>query len=174
MRLVIMAKETNLKDLDTSLSKEEEDIVDSIISELNQDIPGDKSEEGLPKSVDVNIEKVQLQQQQQQQQQQKMMQQQMMQQQMIQQQMMQRQKNTEVEEKEKEISLVDKLKLDLQLPGIVAILTFLAVLPHSAKLIESMKITFLLDGANLNLYGLILKSLLMGFVYFVITKYVLV
>ena len=49
MRLVIMAKETNLKDLDTSLSKEEEDIVDSIISELNQDIPGDKSEEGLPK-----------------------------------------------------------------------------------------------------------------------------
>ena len=163
MRLVIMAKETNLKDLDTSLSKEEEDIVDSIISELNQDIPGDESVEAKPASVDVNREKAHLQQQHQQQQQQ---------QQMMQQQMMQRQKTAEVEEKE--ISLVDKLKLDLKFPGIVAILTFLAVLPHSAQLIESMKISFLLDGENLNLYGLILKSLLMGFVYFVITKYVLV
>jgi len=168
-----MAKETNLKDLDTSLSKEEEDIVDSIISELNQDIPGDESVEVKPASVDVNREKAHLQQQhQQQQQQQQMMQQQMMQQQMMQQQMMQRQKTAE--EEEKEISLVDKLKLDLKFPGIVAILTFLAVLPHSAQLIESMKISFLLDGENLNLYGLILKSLLMGFVYFVITKYVLV
>jgi len=169
-----MPKETELKDLDTNLSKEEEDIVDSIINELNQDVlpakPPSVNKEDAPK-VDPNREKLQ----QQQQQQQMIQQQQMMHQQMMQQQMMQRQKTIESEEKDnKELSMVDKLKVDLKQPGIVAFLTFIAVLPHSAQLIESMKINFLLDGENLNLYGLILKSVIIGFIYFVITKYVLV
>lgn len=176
--MYIMSKETELKDLDTNLSKEEEEIVDSIISELNQEVQPSTSpsKEDNPsikvkETSEADLHKQNMMKQQQ------MMQQQMMHQQMMHQQqqnILQRQKLNEQDEKEVELSMIDKLKVDFKQPAIVAFLTFVAVLPYSQQLIESMKISFLLDGENLNIYGLVLKSLIIGFIYFILNKYVLV
>lgn len=171
-----MSKETDLKDLDTNLSKEEEDIVDSIINELNQEVDVSEKKTSVEvnenKARDIEKEKENMIKQQQ------MMQQQMLHQQMLHQQqqnIIQRQKLNELEKNEvKEESIIDKLKVDFKQPAIVAFLTFIAVLPYSEQLIESMKINFLLDGENLNIYGLLLKSLIIGFIYFIVNKYVLV
>ena len=168
-----MSKETDLNDLDTNLSKEEEEIVDSIINELNQEIEPKETKPDIKVNNNVNSEEIEKQKLMKQQQ---MMQQQMMHQQMLHQQqqnILHRQKQNEIE-KEVELSIIDKLKVDFKQPAIVAFLTFVAVLPYSQQIIESMKINFLLDGENLNIYGLLLKSLIIGFIYFIINKYVLV
>ena len=193
-------KETKLDDLNVELSKEEEDIVDSIISELNgdeepskqppqqqqrppqqrppqqQQIPqgsqGQQMPQGQPMSQGMMPPNMMQQQQMQQQQmqQQQMQQQQMMQQKMMQQKMMEEQ----MKEKEKveELSMTDKIKRDIREPGIVMFLTLIMLLPQTNGILTSTKLSLFLNAdGSISIYGLMIKALLAGIFFFLFKKY---
>ena len=205
-------KETKLDDLNVELSKEEEDIVDSIISELNdgpqepppqqrppqqqrppnmppqqqqmppQQIPPQQMppqqmpppqqrpnmnpnmppnmNPNMNPNMDPNIM------------QQKMMQQQM-QQQMMQQQMMKKMAEEKEEDEDKKLSFMDKLKIDMKEPTTVMFITLLMLLPQTNSLITSTKLSFLMNAdGSINLYGLMIKAILAGVLFFLAQKYV--
>jgi len=106
-----------------------------------------------------------------------MMQQQMMQQKMMQQQMMQQQmmENMEKEDKKdkKEVSLMDKLKVDMKEPVTVMFVTLLMLLPQTNSLITSTKLSFLINAdGSINLYGLMIKAIIAGILFFFAKKYI--
>ena len=168
-------KETELVDLNANLSKEEEDIVDSIISELND---GDGKPSGGPPQMSEEDKQRMMYEQQMMQQQRMMQQQQMMQQQkmMQQQQMMQQQKEPEEDKKEdkkedKE-SIIDKLKVDLKEPAIVSIIAFILLMPHSDSIVTMTKLEFLLNAdGSISIYGYFIKALVAGLLFYLFTKY---
>ena len=177
-----MNKETNITNLDTNLSKEDEDIVDSIINELNNEKPKNQ--------VDPEKQKMMQQQQQQQQQQQhhqRMMQQQQQQQMMMQQQQQQMkqqqpspqtiEKPSEKDDKDKEdkkdeVSFFDKLKVDFKEPAIVFFLVLIFLMPQSDSVLTMVKIESLMNAdGSVSIYGFIIKSILAAILYYVFTKY---
>ena len=192
-------KETKLDDLNVELSKEEEDIVDSIISELNEDEskppppqqkppsqqrpPQQRPPQQMPpqQMPPQQMPPQQMPPQQMPPQQMHMppnmdpnvMQQRMMQQQMMQQQMMKRMAEEEKnEEKKEELSFMDKLKIDMKEPAIVVFITLLMLLPQTNSLITSTKLSFLLNAdGSINLYGLMIKAILAGVLFFLAQKY---
>ena len=100
-----------------------------------------------------------------------MMQQKMMQQQMMQQQMMD--ENTKEKEKAEELTMMDKIKKDIKEPGIVAFLTLLMLLPQTNGIITSTKLSLFINAdGSINLYGLMIKAILAGILFFVFKKYV--
>jgi len=180
-------KETKLDDLNVELSKEEEDIVDSIISELNGDEEPSKQppqqqqrppqqhqqqkppQQQMPQQMPPNMMPPNMMQQQQMQQQQ-MQQQQMMQQRMMQQKMMEEQ----MKEKEKveELSMTDKIKRDIREPGIVMFLTLMMLLPQTNGILTSTKLSLFLNAdGSISIYGLMIKALLAGIFFFLVKKY---
>jgi len=202
-------KETKLDDLNVELSKEEEDIVDSIINELNGDEPEQKPLQQRPPQQRPQQNQQQNQQQMPQQNQQQrppqqmppqqmhpqqmpqqgmpqgmpqqgmppnMMQQQMMQQQMMQQKMMQQkmmEEQTKEKDKVEEVSSMDKIKKDIREPSIVAFLTLLMLLPQTNGIITSTKLALFMNvDGSINLYGLMIKALLAGILFFIFKKYV--
>ena len=172
-------KETKLDDLNVELSKEEEDIVDSIISELNEGEPkGPPPQQQRPPPQQMPPQQMPSQQIPPQQMQMppnmdpNIMQQRMMQQQMMQQQMMKRMTEEEKEEKKEELSFMDKLKIDMKEPAIVVFITLLMLLPQTNSLITSTKLSFLLNAdGSINLYGLMIKAILAGVLFFLAQKY---
>ena len=73
---------------------------------------------------------------------------------------------------EKELSGFDKLKLDIREPAIVVILTLMLLLPQSNSLITATNISVLLNvDGSINLYGLIIKAIIAGILFYVIKKY---
>ena len=190
-------KQTKLDDLNVELSKEEEDIVDSIISELNGDEEPSKPPQQKPQQKQQGQARQQQMQQQQmpqqqmpqqmpqqqmpqQMQQQQMQQQQMQQQQMQQQQMMQQrmmqQKMMEEQMKEKEkveeLSMTDKIKRDIREPSIVMFLTLLMLLPQTNGILTSTKLSLFLNAdGSISIYGLMIKALLAGIFFFLVKKY---
>ena len=96
----------------------------------------------------------------------------MMQQQMMQQQMME---NMEKEDKKdkKEVSLMDKLKVDMKEPVTVMFVTLLMLLPQTNSLITSTKLSFLINAdGSINLYGLMIKAIIAGILFFFAKKYI--
>ena len=190
-------KETKLDDLNVELSKEEEDIVDSIISELNGDEEPSKSppqqqrpppqqqqpqrppqqqmpQQPMPQGPQGQPMPQQMppnmmhQQQMQQQQMQQMQQQQMMQQRMMQQKMMEEQMKEKVEES----SMTDKIKRDIREPGIVMFLTLMMLLPQTNGILTSTKLSLFLNAdGSISIYGLMIKALLAGIFFFLVKKY---
>tara|TARA_Y100000593_G_scaffold94890_1_gene196980 strand:+ start:1073 stop:1588 length:516 start_codon:yes stop_codon:yes gene_type:complete len=167
-------KETELVDLNANLSKEEEDIVDSIISELN-DGEG-KPSDGPPQMSEEDKQRM-MHEQQMMQQQRMMQQQQMMQQQrmMQQQQMMQqpqKEPNEDKKEDKKEESIIDKLKIDLKDPAIVSIIAFILLMPQSDSIVTMTKLEFLLNAdGSISIYGYFIKALVAGLLFYLFTKY---
>jgi len=169
-------KETELVDLNANLSKEEEDIVDSIINELN-DGTESKQNTGPPQMSEEDKQRM-MHEQQMMQQQRMMQQQQMMQQQrmMQEQQMMKQQKEPEEDKKEdkkedKE-SIIDKLKVDLKDPAIVSIIAFILLMPQSDSIITMTKLEFLLNAdGSISIYGYFIKALVAGLLFYLFTKY---
>ena len=103
--------------------------------------------------------------------QQQMMQQQMMQQKMMQQKMMEEQ--TKEKDKVEEVSTMDKIKKDIREPSIVAFLTLLMLLPQTNGIITSTKLALFMNvDGSINLYGLMIKALLAGILFFIFKKYV--
>ena len=95
-----------------------------------------------------------------------------MQQQMMQQQMME---NMEKEDKKdkKEVSLMDKLKVDMKEPVTVMFVTLLMLLPQTNSLITSTKLSFLINAdGSINLYGLMIKAIIAGILFFFAKKYI--
>ena len=159
-------KETELVDLNANLSKEEEEIVDSIINELND---GDNKVSGGPPSMSEEDKQRMIHEQQMMQQQRMMQQQQMMQQKMMQQKMMEEQMK---KEKVEELSMTDKIKRDIREPSIVMFLTLLMLLPQTNGILTSTKLSLFLNAdGSISLYGLMVKALIAGILYFVIKKY---
>jgi len=168
-------KETELVDLNANLSKEEEEIVDSIINELND---GDNKVSGGPPSMSEEdkqrmIHEQQMMQQQRMMQQQQMMQQKMMQeQQMMQQQQQQQPKDLEEDKKKENDSIIDKLKVDLKDPAIVSIIAFVLLMPQSDSIITMTKLEFLLNvDGTVGTYGYFIKALIVGLLFYLYSKY---
>ena len=103
-------------------------------------------------------------------QQQQMMQQQMMQQRMMQQKMMDEQmKKKEVN---KELSTMDKIKSDIREPGIVLFLTLIMLLPQTNVILTSTKLSLFLNAdGSISIYGLLIKAIIAGILFFIIKKY---
>jgi hypothetical protein len=71
-----------------------------------------------------------------------------------------------------DISMIDKLKKDVKDPIIVAIISLIFMLPQSNNLITGLNINFLINAdRSINIYGLIIKALLVGIIYFFMKKY---
>ena len=98
----------------------------------------------------------------------------MMQQQMMQQQMMKKMaEEKEEKEEDKKLSFMDKLKIDMKEPTTVIFITLLMLLPQTNSLITSTKLSFLLNAdGSINLYGLMIKAILAGVLFFLAQKYV--
>ena len=176
-----MSLETELKNLNSELSKEEEDIVDSIINELN-DGNQPSSEKGAPPPPQ--------QQQQQPPQQQQQQPQQPPQQNIpeeilrqippeapphIQQQMIAHLMNGgSIPRKDIEPEdMLDKIKKDIKSPIIVSLLYLVLSSPQVNELIKSLNIGFILEeSGELNYYALIIKALIVGILYYLLNKYV--
>lgn len=183
-----MSLETELKNLNSELSKEEEDIVDSIISELNEGNQPSTEKSAPPPPPPQ-------QQQQQQQQMQPQMQQQQPQQQLpqqnipeeilrqippeapphIQQQMIAHLMNGgSIPRKDIEPEdMLEKIKKDIKSPIIVSLLYLVLSSPQVNELIKSLNIGFILEeSGELNYYALIIKALIVGILYYLLNKYV--
>ena len=77
------------------------------------------------------------------------------------------------EEKKEELSFMDKLKIDMKEPATVVFITLLMLLPQTNSLITSTKLSFLLNAdGSINLYGLMIKAILAGVLFFLAQKYV--
>jgi hypothetical protein len=167
-------KETELVDLNANLSKEEEEIVDSIINELND---GDNKVSGGPPSMSEEdkqrmIHEQQMMQQQRMMQQQQMMQQKMMQEQQMMQQQQQQPKDLEEDKKKENDSIIDKLKVDLKDPAIVSIIAFVLLMPQSDSIITMTKLEFLLNvDGTVGTYGYFIKALIVGLLFYLYSKY---
>ena len=75
--------------------------------------------------------------------------------------------------KTNESSMIDKLKSDLKDPLIVSIISLIFMLPQSNNIISGLNIGFLLNAdSSLNIYGLLIKALIVGIIYFLVKKYV--
>tara|TARA_Y100000361_G_C10897986_1_gene207564 strand:+ start:142 stop:384 length:243 start_codon:yes stop_codon:yes gene_type:complete len=76
------------------------------------------------------------------------------------------------EEKKEEPSFMDKLKIDMKEPATVVFITLLMLLPQTNSLITSTKLSFLLNAdGSINLYGLMIKAILAGVLFFLAQKY---
>jgi len=171
-----MSLETELKNLNSELSKEEEDIVDSIINELN-DGNQPSSEKGAPPPP----QPPQQQQQQPQQPPQQNIPEEILRQippeapPHIQQQMIAHLMNGgSIPRKDIEPEdMLDKIKKDIKSPIIVSLLYLVLSSPQVNELIKSLNIGFILEeSGELNYYALIIKALIVGILYYLLNKYV--
>ena len=72
-----------------------------------------------------------------------------------------------------EPSTIDKLKRDLREPVIVSIISLIFMLPQSNSLITGLNVGFFLNAdRSVNMYGLMIKALIVGIIYFLLKKYV--
>jgi len=183
-----MSLETELKNLNSELSKEEEDIVDSIINELNdgnQPSP-EKSAPPPPQQQQQQQQQPQQQQPQQQQQQPQQPPQQNIPEEIlrqippeapphIQQQMIAHLMNGgSIPRKDIEPEdMLEKIKKDIKSPIIVSLLYLVLSSPQVNELIKSLNIGFILEeSGELNYYALIIKALIVGILYYLLNKYV--
>ncbi len=91
---------------------------------------------------------------------------------MMQQQMMENMDKEDKKEK-KEVSLMDKLKVDMKEPVTVMFVTLLMLLPQTNSLITSTKLSFLINAdGSINLYGLMIKAIIAGILFFFAKKYI--
>jgi len=184
-----MSLETELKNLNSELSKEEEDIVDSIISELNdgnQPSPEKSAPPPLPQQQQQQQQQQPPQQQQQQQQPQQMLPQQNIPEEIlrqippeapphIQQQMIAHLMNGgSIPRKDIEPEdMLEKIKKDIKSPIIVSLLYLVLSSSQVNELIKSLNIGFILEeSGELNYYALIIKALIVGILYYLLNKYV--
>lgn len=76
-------------------------------------------------------------------------------------------------DKVKEVSMMDKIKKDMKEPMTVILITLLMLLPQTNGIITSTKLSFLMNvDGSINLYGLMIKAILAGILFFVFKKYV--
>jgi len=79
----------------------------------------------------------------------------------------------ENDKKKEELSMMDKIKRDSKEPMTVALITLLMLLPQTNGLITSTKLSFLLNvDGSINLYGLMIKALIAGVLFFLSKKYI--
>ena len=68
---------------------------------------------------------------------------------------------------------MDKLKIDMKEPMTVAFISLIMMLPQSNSLITSTKISFFINAdGSINLYGLLIKAIIAGILFFVFKKYI--
>jgi hypothetical protein len=176
-----MSLETELKNLNSELSKEEEDIVDSIINELNDGNQPSYEKGAPPPPQQQQQQPPQQQQQQPQQQPQQNIPEEILRQippeapPHIQQQIIAHLMNGgSIPRKDIEPEdMLDKIKKDIKSPIIVSLLYLVLSSPQVNELIKSLNIGFILEeSGELNYYALIIKALIVGILYYLLNKYV--
>ena len=188
------AKQTAISNINNQISNEEDEIVNKIINELNDTNEEQPMHQIQNKQMPPQIQQQmppQMQQQMQQQMQPQMppQMQQQTQQQMPPQQMQQQQmqhvdpqqlqfnpnyKLNQVQsenKKEKSKNIYSEFNKYMKDIAIIVMLSFIITLPFTDNMLKSFNISFILTDDNLNLYGNLLKCVIVGVVYF-IYKYV--
>jgi hypothetical protein len=74
---------------------------------------------------------------------------------------------------ETELSFTDKIMMELKLPLLVALLVFLSNFNMLNTLLVKYIPRVIGSDGNMNIYGLLLKSVLAGLLFFVVKKFVL-
>ena len=181
-----MSGQTDISQINSKLSSDEEQIVDSILSEINQDSAPDNMSAHQQAAADQQMAAQQqaaqmaAQQQQQQQQQQQAahmaaQQQQQAAQMAAQQQMMGGQKNMmnkpsmDIPIKE-ELSGTDKILKESKDPISVVMLVLLVSLPQIDELLKT-NVTMFKDEESLSMAGVLFKALIAGVLFYVIKMY---
>ena len=110
--------------------------------------------------------------------QEQMMHEQMMQEQMMKQKMMQERMTPDKKEDKGKTkdkpneSIIEKLKVDLKIPGIVSIIIFILLMPQSNALINIIKLEILSNSdGTITTYGLLLKAFIGGLIFYGLSKY---
>jgi hypothetical protein len=174
-----MSKETSIHEIQQTLSKEEDDIVNSILSEIN-DTQSDKQNpnqvppQQMQQQEQQQMQQQQMQQQMQQQQMQQQMQQQQMQQQMQQQQMQRQMMNSQngkdnQSDKQESSGFFESLlkNNDMKEPFIIAIIAFVLFLPQTNNMLLSTGISaFIGQDGSISMMGTAFKCLTIGIIYF--------
>ena len=157
-----MSKETPINDIQQTLSKEEDDIVNSILSDLNES-QGEQAQPQVPpqQSEPQGPSPEQIQQMQQMQQIQQMQQMQQMQQ-------AQQMQQVQQKEETKEEGFVQKLlNGDLKQPIIIAVIAFVFCLPQVNKVLLSTGISmFVGEDGSISMIGTAFKCLTIGILYY--------
>ena len=79
-------------------------------------------------------------------------------------------KDAKVDKKEE--SIIDKLKVDLVLPSIVSVITFILLMPQSDSIVTMTKLDFLLNAdGSISIYGYFIKALIAGILFYIYTRY---
>ena len=176
--------QTDIQAINSKLSTDEEEIVDSILSELNEsDNSNAMGDRVSPQQQMTQQQMAQQQMAQQKMAQQKMAQQQMGQQQMGQQQMAQQQMGQQQMAQQQmakkmgmelpikeELSGMNKIMADIKDPLSVALLTFLFSMPQLDNLLLS-NFTLFKNEEILSMSGILFKSLIAGVLFYIIKMY---
>jgi hypothetical protein len=190
--------ETELNNLNTELSQEEEQIVDNIISELNNNQSNENQQMQQQQMQPPSQQQMQpppQQQMQHQQMQQQQMQpppQQQMQQQInldnippeilknipenapphIKQQMVLSMMNGMSKENINNETLIEKLKKHLKLPLVVTAIILLLSLPQLNNAIKSTDLSFLVnEQKDISIYAILIKSIIGGIIFYLVNKF---
>ena len=181
-----MSQETSIGNLNNSISEEDSQLVDSILNDLNSgnqkqqpEIPSQGGQLSPEQAKAIQLQKQQISLQQQQMAQQQMAQQQMAQQQMAQQQMAQQKgaplpnMNHDGNKQINTNSIIDNIKRESKSIILVIFLSFVLNLEPVNNLLRMQPGLFVTEKGSINLQGLLLKSILIGVVYYGVKSYLL-
>lgn len=77
------------------------------------------------------------------------------------------------EEYEQPLSFTDKLLREMKMPLLVVLLVFLSNFGYLNKLLVQYVPRIIGNDGNMNMYGLLLKAVFAGFLFFVVKKFIL-
>ena len=167
-----MSRETPIDQINNNLSKEEDDIVNSILSEINQESEQKENIQQTPQQMQQQMPQ-QIPQQMQQQMQQQMPQQ--MPQQMQQQMQQQMPENMEIDHKlimNENKSFFSSLDINIKGALFVALCAFVVLLPQVNNMILSSGISqFIGEDGNITMIGTSFKCLVVGILYYIFKTY---
>tara|TARA_B110000858_G_scaffold177654_1_gene212825 strand:- start:3 stop:503 length:501 start_codon:yes stop_codon:yes gene_type:complete len=164
-----MSRESNINNISNTLTQEEDDLVNSILQEINEKKPSVNAES----SVNLDENKASAQQMTPQQMaQQQMAQQQMAQQQMAQQQMAQQQM-VKLENKDTDSTNKEEYFNQFKEPILISIISFILLLPQVNNIFMNMGIPFIFNDSELNMVGIIFKCLLIAIIYYIVKTFII-
>ena len=154
-----MSRESNINNISNTLTQEEDDLVNSILQEINEKKPSVNAES----SVNLDENKASAQQ---------MTPQQMAQQQMAQQQMAQQQM-VKLENKDTDSTNKEEYFNQFKEPILISIISFILLLPQVNNIFMNMGIPFIFNDSELNMVGIIFKCLLIAIIYYIVKTFII-
>lgn len=166
-----MSQETQIGNLNSSISEEDSKLVDSILNDINNSSSQNAQPEAKPSPEQIKL----MQQQQMAIRQQQMAQQQMAQQQMAQQQMAQQQnmaQKTHMIENQKSNDILENIKFEAKNVMVIMFLCILFNIEQVDNVFKGVNM-FLSEDGSLNMQAVFFKALLIGTIFYLVKTYLI-